>query len=53
MLEYFRIQHEGKEAKEWTKAKVQMQVSFEGELKKWFEIMDWNAIEMDEENESA
>ena len=33
-------QHEDKDAREWTEAEIQMQASFGGELKKWFEIMD-------------
>ena len=53
MLEHFRTQHEGKEAKEGTEAKIQMQAPFGGELKKWFEIIDHGAMEVDEENESA
>ena len=53
MLEHFRIQHEDKDVRVWTEAEIQMQASFGGELKKWFEIVDRNAMEMDEENESA
>jgi len=53
MLEHFRIQHEGKDAREWTEPEIQMQAPFGGELKKWFEIVDWNAMDVDEENESA
>ena len=53
MLEHFRTQHEGIEAKEWTKGDIQMQSPFGGELKKWFEIINSSAMEVDEENESA
>ena len=53
MLEHFRIQHEDKDVRMWTEAEIQMQASFGGELKKWFEIVDRNAMEVDEENESA
>jgi hypothetical protein len=53
MLEHFRIQHENKDARVWTEAEIQMQAPFGGELKKWFEIVDRNVMEVDEENESA
>ena len=53
MLEHFRTKHEGNEAKEGTETEIQMQAPFGGELKKWFEIVDRDAMEMDEENESA
>ena len=53
MTEHFRIKHDGKEAKENTEAGIRMQASFGGELKKWFEIIDSSAKEVDEENESA
>lgn len=53
MTEHFRTQHEGKEAKEWTESDIQMQAPFGGELKKWFEIIDGSAMEVDEENKSA
>ena len=53
MLEHYRIQHEGKNAREWTEAGVQMQTPFEGELKKWFEIIDSSAMKVKEDNESA
>ena len=45
--------HEDKDAKECTEAGVQMQAPFGGELKKWFEIIDSSAMEVDEENGSA
>ena len=53
MTEHFRIKHDGKEAKENTEAGIRMQAPFGGELKKWFEIIDSSAMEVDEENESA
>jgi Orsellinic acid/F9775 biosynthesis cluster protein D len=53
MTEHFRTEHEGKDAKEWTEGEVQMQTPFGGLLKKWFEIVDRTAMEVDEENESA
>ena len=53
MTEHFRINHEGKDAKEWTEGDIQMQAPFSGELKKWFEIVDGNMMDIDEENESA
>ena len=52
-MEHFRIQHEGKDANEWTEAEIQMQALFGGELKKWLEIIDDSMMEVDEENESA
>ena len=52
-MEHFRTQHDGNEAKEGTEAEIQMQAPFRGELKKWFEIVDRNVMEVDEENESA
>ena len=53
MTEHFRIQHEEKNVKEWTEAEVLMQAPFGGELKKWFEIIDNSAMEVEEDNESA
>ena len=53
MLEHFRTQHEGNEAKEGTEVEIQMQAPFGGELKKWFEIVDQNVMDVNEENESG
>jgi Orsellinic acid/F9775 biosynthesis cluster protein D len=53
MTDHFVKNHEGKDARECTEADIQMQASFGGELKKWLEIIDSSAMEVDEENESA
>jgi Orsellinic acid/F9775 biosynthesis cluster protein D len=53
MTDHFLKHHEGKDAKECTEAGIRMQAPFGGELKKWFEIIDNSAMEVDEENESA
>jgi hypothetical protein len=53
MTEHFRIEHDGKDAMELTEAEIQMQAPFGGELKKWLEIIDNSAMEVDEDNESA
>lgn len=53
MLEHFRIQHEDKDAREWTESEIQMQTPFGGELKKWFEIIDSSTMDVEEDNESA
>jgi hypothetical protein len=53
MTDHFVKKHEGKDARECTEADIQMQAPFGGELMKWFEMMDRNAMEVDEENESA
>ena len=53
MTDHFVKKHKDKDAKENTEAGIRMQASFGGELKKWFEITDSNAMEVDEENESA
>ena len=53
MTDHFVKNHEGKDAKEWTEAGIQMQAPFGGELKKWFEIVNWDAMNVDEDNESA
>jgi hypothetical protein len=53
MTDHFVKKHKGKDAKEFTEAGIRMQAPFGGELKKWFEIIDNSAMEVDEENESA
>ena len=53
MTDHFVKNHEGKDARECTEADIQMQAPFGGELKKWLEIIDSSAMEVDEENESA
>jgi Orsellinic acid/F9775 biosynthesis cluster protein D len=53
MTDHFVKYHEGKDARECTEAEIQMQAPFGGELKKWLEIIDGGAMEVDEENESA
>jgi hypothetical protein len=53
MTDHFVKNHEGKDARDWTEGDIQMQAPFGGELKKWFEIIDSSAMEVDEENESA
>jgi len=53
MTDHFLKKHEGKDAKECTEAGVQMQAPFGGELKKWFEIIDRSAMDVDEDNVSA
>ena len=53
MTDHFVKNHEGKDVKEFTEAGIPMQAPFGGELKKWFEIIDSSAMEVDEENESA
>jgi hypothetical protein len=52
MTDHFVKKYEGKDARECTEADIQMQASFGGELMMWFEIIDSNAMEVDEENES-
>jgi hypothetical protein len=53
MTDHFVKNNEGKDARDWTEADVQMQAAFGGELKKWLEIIDSNAMKVNEENESA
>ena len=44
MTDHFVKNHESKDARKWTNAGIQMQAPFEGELKKWFEIIDRSAM---------
>ena len=53
MLEHFRLNHENKVARQCVEANVQMQAPFGGELKKWFEIIDASAMDVEDDNESA
>lgn len=53
MTDHFVKHHKDKDAKKSTEAGIRMQAPFGGELKKWFEIIDSSAMEVDEENESA
>jgi len=53
MTDHFVKKHEGQDVRECTEADIQMQAPFGGELMKWFEIIDSNAMEVDEDNEST
>ena len=51
MIDYFMKIHESKDMRKYMKVNIQMQVSFENELKKWLKIIDNNMIKMNKKNE--
>jgi len=53
MINHFVKKYNELDAKNQTKKKIEMQASFDDRLKKWFEIIDHNTIEIDEENMSS
>ena len=53
MMKHFRLLHDDHDAKQNTRAEQLIQAPFDGMLKKWFDIIEWDEIEVDENNDCA